>query len=81
MPDVDAQQHWVVLFSLPSYEHRGRVRVRGADADSVVFEDVTPGRYEVLVASYSKDVGFKYGDDTAFELTIPGFVTVRCNLC
>ena len=81
VPDVDAQQHWVVLFSLPSYEHGGRVRVRGADADSVVFEDVPPGRYEVLVASYSKDVGFKYGDDTAFELTIPGFVTVRCNLC
>ena len=69
-PDVDAQQHWVVLFSLPSYEHGGRVLVRGADADAVMFEDVPPGRYEALVASYSKDVGFEYGDDTAFELTI-----------
>ena len=44
--------------------------MRGADADAVVFEDVPPGRYEALVASYSKDVGFEYGDDTAFELTI-----------
>ena len=69
-PDADAQQHWVVLFSLPSYEHGGRVLVRGADADAVMFEDVPPGRYEALVASYSKDVGFEYGDDTAFELTI-----------
>ena len=69
-PDADAQQHWVVLFSLPSYEHGGRVLVRGADADAVIFEDVPPGRYEALVASYSKDVGFEYGDDTAFELTI-----------
>ena len=69
-PDVDAQQHWVVLFSLPSYEHGGRVLVRGADADAVMFEDVPPGRYEALVASYSRDVGFEYGDDTAFELTI-----------
>ena len=70
VPDVDAQQHWVVLFSLPGYDHAGRVWVGGADADSAVFEDVPPGRYEVLVASYSKDVGFEYGDDTAFELTI-----------
>ena len=70
VPDVDAQQHWVVLFSLPGYDHAGRVWVGGADGDSAVFEDVPPGRYEALVASYSKDVGFEYGDDTAFELTI-----------
>ena len=69
-PDTTARQHWVVLFSLPDYEHGGRVLVRGVDADSVVFQDVPPGRYEALVASYSKDVGFKYGDDTTFELTI-----------
>ena len=69
-PDVDAQQHWVVLFSLPGYDHGGRVWVGGADGYSAVFEDVPPGRYEALVASYSKDVGFEYGDDTAFELII-----------
>ena len=69
-PDADAQQHWVVLFSLPSYEHGGRVLVRGADADAVIFEDVPPGRYEALVASYADDAGFEYGDDTAFELII-----------
>ena len=70
VPDSDAQQHWVVLFSLPDYEHGGRVEVRGANADTVAFESVPPGRYEALVASYSKTTGFEYGDDTAFNLTV-----------
>ena len=70
VPDSDAQQHWVVLFSLPDYEHGGRVEVGGANADTVAFESVPPGRYEALVASYSKTTGFEYGDDTAFNLTV-----------
>ena len=56
----------VVLFSLPSYKVVGEVGILfDGTTKSHVFRDVPSGNYEVIVASYSGDTGFRYENGVA----------------
>ena len=72
-PAADAEQQYIVLFSLPDYEvPAGGVKVLGPDARSHEFtfeDDVAAGDYEVLVATFI-DGTFYYDDDTAVMVTV-----------
>ena len=71
-PAADAEQQYIVLFSLPDYEvPAGGVKVLGPDASSheFTFDDVAAGDYEVLVATFI-DGAFYYDDDTAVMVTV-----------
>jgi hypothetical protein len=72
-PAADAEQQYIVLFSLPDYELLpGGVNVLGPDASSsgFTFDDgLAAGDYEVLVATFI-DGTFYYDDDTAFMVTV-----------
>jgi hypothetical protein len=68
-PAEGADQHIVVLFSLPDYTRVDLVTL-GADAAMHTFSDVPAGEYEVLVAAFTEEGGFQYGDDTADDVTV-----------
>ena len=72
-PAADAEQQYIVLFSLPDYEVlAGGVKVLGPDASSneFTFDDgLAAGDYEVLVATFI-DGTFYYDDDTAVMVIV-----------
>jgi hypothetical protein len=70
-PAADADQQYVVLFSLPDYTRLG-IKVLGGEASSheFVLDDPAPaGDYEVLVATVVDDM-FHYDDSTTDMVTV-----------
>ena len=65
-PGAGAEQQWIVVLSLPSYKVVGEVGILfDGTTKSHIVRDVPSGNYEVIVASYSSDTGFRYENGIA----------------